>query len=364
MSILRGSVHRVVVLGAGYAGLSAAKGLQRRVPKNVEVLLINRSDRFVERVRLHQLAAGQSVPTHPISGVRLALGEVTGLDPDQRWVQVEERRVGFDTLVYALGSVGDLSCVPGAWAHTLPVGGIAGAQQIAGRLAALTAGQRVAVVGGGLTGIETAAEIAETHPGLDVQLLSTASVGGWLHPRARGHIRHALRRLRVHVHEGVVVTEARSGGVVTREAPVAADLVVWAAGFAVPPLAAAAGLAVDRRGRVIVDAQLRSRSHPQVFAVGDAASAKAGDRPTRMSCQIGLPMGNYVAGAISADLRGKRSRPFRMRYVWQNISLGRGDGVTQFTRFDDTPRRVVLTGAPSARFKELITRSAAWAATR
>ena len=355
---------RVVVVGAGYAGLAAAKGLVRRAPRDVDVVVINRSDRFVERVRLHQVAAGQSVPAMPISGVRLELGEVTGLDLRRRCVQVEDREVGFDRLVYALGSVGDLDRVRGARAHAVPVGCPAGAQRVAARLAALTVGQRVIVVGGGLTGIETAAEIAEASSGLDVELVSARLVGGWLHPKARDHVLQGLRRLGVRVREGMVVSRVEGGGVVTSQAAVAADLVVWAAGFAVSPLAAEAGLAVDPQGRVLVDERLRSQSHPHVYAVGDAASATAGGQPTRMSCQTGLPMGSYAAAAISADLRGQRTSPFRMRYVWQNISLGRGDGVTQFTRFDDTPRRAVLTGKAAARFKELITRSAAWAATR
>jgi NADH:quinone reductase (non-electrogenic) len=83
-----------------------------------------------------------------------------------------------------------------------------------------------------------------------------------------------------------------------------------------------------------------------------------------MSCQTGLPMGQYVADEITRRITGRRSKPLRIRYVWQNISLGRRDGVTQFTHVDDSPRRLVLAGRSSARFKEAITRGAAWSATR
>lgn len=136
------------------------------------------------------------------------------------------------------------------------------------------------------------------------------------------------------------------------------DTTVWAAGFRVPALAAEAGLAVDAQGRLLVDDHLRSLSHPEVYGIGDAAAG------ARMSCQTGLPMGRYAATDITRTLRGRRTRPIRIRYVWQNISLGRRDGITQFTRTDDTPVNAVLTGRISALFKEFITRGAAWTTRR
>lgn len=131
-------------------------------------------------------------------------------------------------------------------------------------------------------------------------------------------------------------------------------MVVWAAGFRVPALAADAGLAVDDAGRMIVDDRLRSVSHPTVYGIGDAAAR------IRMSCQTSLPMGQYVARALA----GRTSAAHRVRYVWQNISLGRRNGITQFTRADDSPVPAVLTGRTAARFKEAITRAAAWSARR
>jgi NADH dehydrogenase len=116
---------------------------------------------------------------------------------------------------------------------------------------------------------------------------------------------------------------------------------------------------------VIVDDHLRSVSHPEVYGIGDAAAAPApGGAEARMSCQTALPMGAYVAHEITRLVKGQDPEPVRIRYVWQNISLGRHDGVTQFTHTDDSPRRPVLTGRTSVRFKELITGGAAWSATR
>ncbi|MBO2458333.1 hypothetical protein J4709_12220 [Actinomadura sp. LCR2-06] len=137
---------------------------------------------------------------------------------------------------------------------------------------------------------------------------------------------------------------------------------VWAAGFAVPPLAGAAGLATDARGRMVVDGAPRSASHPDVFGASDAVAAPAVGGETRMSCQTGVPMGAAVAGAVAARAAGRAPRPVRFRYVGQNISLGRRDAVIQFTRSDDTAVAAALTGRAAVAVKEAVVRGAFWAA--
>jgi NADH dehydrogenase len=111
---------------------------------------------------------------------------------------------------------------------------------------------------------------------------STADVDGWLSPRARCHVYEAFDRLGIDVLLETVV-EVRVGGVALADRRiVAADAVLWTAGLHTPPLAGEAGLRVDTRGRVLVDATLRSLSHPDVYAVGDAA-AVFGPGPAALS---------------------------------------------------------------------------------
>lgn len=114
--------HRLVVLGAGYAGLGAARRAARRLRRtDVEVTLINATDRFVERIRLHQLAAGQALRDRPLrtmldgADVKLIVARVTAIDVDSRVVRLdaEPYTVGYDTVVYALGSGADVGSVPG-----------------------------------------------------------------------------------------------------------------------------------------------------------------------------------------------------------------------------------------------------------
>ncbi|WEO97591.1 FAD-dependent oxidoreductase [Streptomyces sp. FXJ1.172] len=361
--------HRIVVLGAGYAGLSAAKRLARNLRRNdVTVTLVNASDRFVERVRLHQLAAGQRLAVLPLrqqlSGtpVRLVVGRVTAIDTTARTVCMgdEQRVMVYDTLVYAAGSQARLDEVPGAAEHAHAVASPEQATRLRHRIAEIESGGTVAVVGAGLTGLETASELAESHPGLHVRLFTDADdVGSRLAPRGRTHLRRALDRLGVSIHPKTVVMSVRDNGVDTLDGRAfAADAVVWSTGFRVPDLAREAGFATDDGGRILVDATLRSVSHPEVYAVGDAAAgASVSGEPSRMSCQAALPMGRGVADVVAARLTGRESGPVRIGYVFTNISLGRRDGVVQFTRADDRPRRFVLTGRAAAAFKEAVVRS-------
>ncbi|MET9516976.1 FAD-dependent oxidoreductase [Streptomyces sp. NPDC002994] len=358
--------HHIVVLGAGYAGLAAAKGAARKLRGRggARVTLVNAAGHFVERVRLHQLAAGQRLRDLPLSrllagtGIELVVARVTGIDADTRTVRVDSApyAIGYDTLVYALGSAADTTAVPGAAEHATAVA----TYEDAVRLRERTAGAQgsLAVAGAGLTGIEAATELAETYPGLTVRLVTGGELGPGLSERGRRYLRRALELRGVELREYARVHEVAAHGLVLADGgEIPADAVVWAAGFRVPDLAREAGFAVDARGLIKVDGTLRSVSHPEVFAAGDAAAAyDPGGSASRMSCQTGLPMGMYVAGSATAALTGRTPKPLRLRYVWQNISLGRRDGLTQFTRADDSPVGAVLTGRTSARFKEAITR--------
>ncbi|MBC3989775.1 FAD-dependent oxidoreductase [Streptomyces sp. AC563] len=360
--------HRVVVLGAGYAGLSAATQLAARVKgrADVSVTVVNERDHFTERLRLPMTATGQPTAELDIPGLlesaaaRFVRGRVTALDAEERTVRIDDARLlCYDTLVYALGSVADTAAVPGAGAHAYVLDGARDAEALAERLARLARGT-VVVGGSGLTGVEVAAEIAERRPELDVVLLGRDEPGASLGPRARAHVRSALERLGVRVRGGVEVVKVLPDAVELAGGEwVAADVVVWASGTRVAPLAALAGLAVDERGRVLTDAVLRSVSHPSVYAVGDAASVRQGYGVLHGTCQSGMPTGVHTAVSIVRALRGKRPKPFRFGHYHAPVSLGRGDAVVQFTRPDASPRRLCLTGRVAVRYKEAVT-AAPW----
>jgi NADH dehydrogenase FAD-containing subunit len=354
--------EHIVVVGAGYAGLAAAKLAAKWTDSRVT--LVNARDRFVERVRLHQFATGQRMRDVPLAdvlkgtGVELVVDRVTDIDPDTRKVQLTNGTLAYDRLIYALGSHADLTGVPGAAEHAHAVSTREDAEKLA---VALKTARTVAVMGGGLTGIEAASELAESRPDLDVLLVTAGGFGEALSDKGRRHLREVFDRLGVRVRDHAHVTEVRADGLVLDTGElVAADAVVWTAGFAVPDLAARAGFAVDGRGRMLVDQTLTSISHPDVQGIGDAAAMKRHDGlELRMACATGLPTSQQAVRALAKRLDGGQPADrLDFRYRIRCISLGRRDGLIQFVDADDRPRERVLTGRAAAITKELVVRSA------
>lgn len=365
--------HRIVVLGAGYTGAITAGRLARRLRReDVAITLVNAEPDFVERVRLHQLATGQDLKPRPFremfagTGVELRLARVTGVDVDRRTVAVTDANgtgeLEYDTLVYALGSGWNDQGVPGAAEHAHEIADRAGALRLRERLARLAAGQPVVVVGGGLTGLEAAAEIAEARPDLDVALAARGGLGDWLSAKGRAHVRKVFAGLGITVHEHTAVTAVAADHVTTADGTaVPAAVTVWTTGFAVHPIARATSLEVTGTGQIVVDRSMRSVSHPDVYAVGDAALAMGpGDKPLRMSCASGVPTAWQAADAIAARLTGGKLPKVPLRYFNQCISLGRKDGLIQYVTADDRAVRAALTGRIAAFYKELVCKGAAW----
>ncbi|MEU4198008.1 FAD-dependent oxidoreductase [Kribbella sp. NPDC026611] len=351
----------IVVLGAGYSGLVAAKLAARRTGSTVT--LVNARETFVERVRMHQLASGQALPERPIkdlvtgTGVEFVADQVVRIDPASGTVVLSGRELRYDVLIYALGSRADLTSVPGASEYAYTVADVDHARKLRDRLRRPGS---VAIVGGGLTGIEAATELAETYPDRVVKLVTSGTLGANLSDRGRRHLRRTFARLGIDLIENARVAAVDGDGLKLEDGDqVAGDVVVWTTGFEVSPLATEAGFAVDPHGRMQVDATLRSTSHPDVYAVGDAAAVhRSTGQELRMACATGLPAAACAVRSLNARLDGREAKPLRFRYLNQCISLGRNDALIQFVHADDSRRKTVLTGRAAARYKETIIRLA------
>ncbi len=352
-------MHKIVILGAGYAGMITAATLVGRTKKraDVQITVVNATERFTERLRLHQLASGQelaqlSIP-EMLPEVEFIQGWVTAVDPDARTVRVDDERVvEYDTLVYALGGVADTHGVPGVDDHAYTLDSAHNAELLAHRLATMTTGT-VAVIGSGLTGLEAAAELAERHPELGVVLLGREEPGATMAAKAKAHTEAALARLGVTVRSGVEVVKVLPDGVALAGGEtVDADVVLWTSGVRISVLAK--GVEVDEHGRIVTDDALRSVSHPNVYAVGDVAAIRQRYGLMHGTCQSGMPTGAHAAMSIVRELNGKAPKAFRFGYFHMPESLGRNDAVIQFTRPDSSPRRMALTGRRAVWYKETV----------
>ena len=176
--------------------------------------------------------------------------------------------------------------------------------------------------------------------------------------RCARRLENALYRLGVEVRTGATAARVLPGAVELEDGErIPTDVTLRTTGVAYSPLAAEAGITVDATGRVTVDAALRSVSHPEIFAIGDAAAVRQADGVIHGTCQSGIPTAAHTAESITRVLHGKEPRPFRFGYLYQPVSLGRKDAVIQFTNPNDTPSRWYLKGRAAIAYKEAVSSS-------
>ena len=365
MTELTGQRTHVVVIGGGYAGTLAANHL--RVRPDVDITLVNPRPLFVERIRLHQLVAGSGTATVDYGtllgdGIRLVVDGAELIDTAERRVRLTSgAALDYDYLIYAVGSTGALPAVRGAAEFAYSVADLESAQRLRYALADLPPDAPAAVVGGGLTGIETAAELAQQ--GRSVTLICGGGLGPSLSGRGRRSVGKQLRRLGVDVLESVAVSEVRWDAVVLSDGAVLPSAAtVWTTGFGVPDLATRSGLRTDALGRLLTDETLTSIDDECVVAAGDAAAPSG--HPLRMSCQAAGPLGAQAANTVLSRIAADTPARVNQAFVGQCISLGRSLGTIQLARTDDTPVNIVVGGRSAASIKEAICKGTLWAIRR
>jgi NADH dehydrogenase len=376
-------MQRILVLGAGFAGLWSAVGAARKLdqlgigPDRVEVTIIDRTSWHGIRVRNYEadLAAAR-VPLGEVLdpiGVKRVEAEVVDIDLAGRRVACRVAGAGmdipYDRLVFALGSRLVRPAIPGLAEHAFDVDTWEGGERLNRHVAALpsrnpSAGQYgVLVVGAGLTGVEVATEMVgklraaresvASAPMARVILADRQPwIGSDMGESARPVIAEALAALGVETRTGVsVVSVDADGAVLDTGERIEAATVVWCAGMQSSPLTALFPVQRDRFGRLPVDSCLKVRALAAEFAAGDVAWLPIdGVHPSVMSCQDARPMGRFAGHNAACDLVGEPMLPLSIDWYVTVLDLGAWGAV--YTKGWD--RRVVSTGAAAKRTKEII----------
>ncbi len=358
----------VVILGAGFGGLSAAMRLGRA---DVDVTLIDRQNYHVFQPLLYQVATATLSPADiavPIrstfrdrKNTKVLLGNVTGIDRAAREVSLDDdRRVAYDYLIVATGAR-HAYFGHDDWEPAAPgLKRIEDATEIRRRI--LLAFEKAeteddearrrelltfVIVGGGPTGVEMAGAIIElAHTALvrDFRHIDPSSArvvlieaGPRLLPTFAEDLsafaRASLIRMGVEVRLDGRVTHCGSGGVEIGEERIGARTVIWAAGVEASPAARWLGIAGDRAGRVAVDERLRLADDARIFVVGDTAAARWTDeRLVPGIAPAAKQMGDYASRAILADIDGRSLEPFRYRHQGNLATIGRKSAVVDFGR--------------------------------
>jgi len=358
---------RIVIVGAGFGGLSAAKAL---AGKPFDVTVIDRHNYHLFQPLLYQVATASLSPAEiasPIRGilqraqnVNVMLGKVSGIDLERHEVLAEGRRVPYDTLVLATGAQ-HAYFGHGDWAAFAPgLKTIDDATYIRRRI--LLAFEKAetetdpaerarllnfVIVGGGPTGVEMAGAIAE--------LANRALAEDFrsIDPRAARIIlveaaprlltpfdpplseaaRTSLEQLGVEVRLGTPVTALDGAGVSVGTERIEARTVIWGAGVIASPAGEWLGAETDRAGRVKVTPDLSVPGHPDIFVIGDTAAIDdANGNPLPGVAPVAKQQGNYVAALLIARQKGKTVAPFRYRDLGSLATIGRKRAIIQMGR--------------------------------
>ena len=359
------STPRVVIVGAGFGGLNAARGL---ASSPVQVTIVDRKNHHTFQPLLYQVATAGLSPGEIAAPIRAVfrddanvislLEEVETFDLDKQIVHTTEQDIAYDYLIVAAGAT-HAYFGHDEWKPFAPgLKTIEDALEIRRRvLLAFELAERQAVmgaeneplnfviVGGGPTGVELAGTLAEiTHHVLANEFHkidpSRARIilleGG---PRVlpaypedlSRSAEDQLRRLGVEVRTGTLVTMVEPGAVRAGDTRIVAPVILWAAGVAASPLGKRLGVPVDRAGRVLVNPDLSIPGHPEVFVVGDLAAVN--DEQGKMLpgvAPVAIQEGKYVAKTIRGDLVGRQRQKF---HYWDKGSLatiGRAAAIAQF----------------------------------
>ncbi|MEV8372288.1 NAD(P)/FAD-dependent oxidoreductase [Kribbella sp. NPDC056861] len=372
---------RIVIVGAGFAGFHAARRLHRLVRNKAEIVLVNPTDYFLYVPLLPEVATGiiesRRVTislAETLSGVRLVLGEVDGLDLDDRTIRYADPtgtrgELAYDQLVIAAGSVNKLLPIPGIAEYAHGFRGIPEAVFLRDHLtkqleladatddqASRDALCTFVVVGAGYTGTEVAAHgvlftelLRKRHPRLRDQRLRwlLLDVAGRVLPELDERLSktadQVLRQRGVEVKLGLSVEEAGPDGVrLTDQSELATRSLIWCVGVRPDPVVDGLGLKTDK-GRLVVDEYLQVPGHPEVFACGDAAAVPDLTRPgevTPMTAQHAERQGKQAADNVAASFGIGEVRPYRHQDLGFVVDLGG-------TQAAANPLHIPLAGLPA-----------------
>lgn len=367
------ALPRVLIVGAGFAGIAAAKAL---AGSPVELIVIDRRNHHVFQPLLYQVATASLSPADISAPIRtilrsqenceVVMAEVTGVDLKKRRLLLLGGHVPYDYLILAAGAT-DSYFGHDEWAARAPgLKSIEDATELRRRILlafesaehegsdeARRADLTFGIVGAGPTGVELAGAIKEiagrTIP-RDYKHIDTRTTRVILFegsdrvlpqfaPELSVRARHDLERMGVEVRLNSLVTNVTPQGIEISEEFIPVRNVFWAAGVKASPLGPALGPPTDRAGRLLVGQDLTIPNHPEVFVTGDMAAARSADtgRPVPGVAQGAIQMGRFAGKTIAREVSGRSTPERRKRFVYRDKGsmavIGKTRAVAQIGRF-------------------------------
>ncbi|MFZ1024341.1 MAG: FAD-dependent oxidoreductase [Thermoplasmata archaeon] len=384
------SAAPVVILGAGYAGVTVAQEVARRSKGKLPIVLVDRHPSHVLRTELYEVgrmasedgASSFSIPIEKVlarTSVSWKTDSVQAIDLAARVITLESGPLAYRYLAIGLGSVAAYYGVPGADQYTHQVYRLPNAIELAKEIREVERGSsklpaerrpRIAVVGGGSTGTELAAEIATTDwaklSDPNARAPEVVLLGGSL-PFLSGfptdlvaHARALLRRTGVLLFEGVNVAKIEPHKVYLEDGSLlAADVIIWCAGLQAPPIVRGLGVPHGKGGRIAVSETLEIPGHPGAYAVGDVVEFKDPDSGMWVpgTAQAAIAEARLAGRNIVHEWKGESKEPFRYKEKGAIVAVGLRRGAGKVGP-------ISIWGSPAALVKHLVQREYARATER
>lgn len=347
---------KILILGAGYAGIIAANRLDKQV-KDAEIVLISESSGFKERIRYHETASAglkKEILIRDLlrTNVNFLQTKVTGILPKEKTVIIEAKNqnIHYDYLVIALGSseIRKIQTKENSIQSKDAVLEFLKRKEISKI-------QNLCIIGSGLTGLEMATEWKYFYPKSRVTLIDRNELGSSFSKKAKEYLQTYLLKNEIEVLDKAKIDKIEGNEIqFENQTKRSFDCIINCTGFQSSSLPKESGFRTNSQNQIYVDPFLRSLEYPEVFVAGDSAYLE--NSILRMGCVTALPMGAYIADHLANVIQKKNLSPFSFQFAGRCMSLGREDGLIQMTYGDDKPKEWIIKGKWGAFIKEVVNR--------
>ncbi|MBK7380025.1 MAG: NAD(P)/FAD-dependent oxidoreductase [Ignavibacteriales bacterium] len=352
-------MKNIVIIGAGYGGLTAALRLERLLKKHpfFKVHLIDRNPYHTIKTQLHEAAvrkAEVSIPLYKIlknRNIRFHLGEVKNIDVENKTVQINNGLLGYQFLIIAIGSKVNYYNIPGMAEHSFALQTLNDADKIyehISNVCAISASEkdenirkenlRFIIGGGGLSGVEFAGELADhtfkclTNFNIDtsnveiIMIEAASRLVPFMDEEFSEKIKRRLNDKGIKVLLNSKITKRTEDEVFLENGEVIKTKnFIWTGGIRVSDLLKHGGLKTGSAGRVIVNEHLQAEGNKYIYAIGDSANAinPVTGKPVPAAAQFALQQGRLAAENIYAEIFGKLKKSYYPKVLGEVVSLGK-----------------------------------------
>jgi NADH dehydrogenase len=324
-------IKRLVILGGGYGGLTIAQHLidKNNIPDDVEIVLIDRMPFQGLKTEYYALASGTvsdvDVRVHYPTDRRLHVvyGEVTGVDLANKRIDIKGiESLEYHTLIIALGCVDKFHDIPGAEQYSNTIQTLSATRSTYQMVNDVKPYGQVTIVGGGLSGVELAAELRESRSDLRIRIIDRgASILSAFPEKLQSFVRTWFTEHDIEMKGNAVLTQVEPGIIHNGIELIYTDVTIWTAGIQPSPIVQKLNVLKDGQGRVLINEYHQIPTFPEVFVVGDCASL-----PFSPSAQAEEDQGKQIVEVIHAQWKGETPRLGQIKLKGVLGSLGKKSG--------------------------------------